>query len=180
MEEQKKRKPTRLQGFDYNNVGAYFITICTQNRRCILSHIVGGDVLDAPPKNVGGDVLDAPPCVALSQYGKIVDKYINQLNDFYDNVEVDSCVIMPNHIHIILFVLENGSSRTSTPTIQHSVVCRFVSTLKRFCNKEIGNNIFQRSFHDHIIRNRDDYEEHVKYICENPMRWQFDELYSEE
>ncbi len=57
-----QRKGTRWEGFDYNSAGAYFITICTQNRRQLLSHIVGGDVLDAPD-SVGGDVLDAPDSV---------------------------------------------------------------------------------------------------------------------
>ena len=57
---------------------------------------------------------------------------------------------------------------------------RFVSTFKRFCNKEYGENIWQRHFNDHIIRNREDYEEHKKYIYENPMRWCYDELYTEE
>ena len=165
-----KRKSTRLQNFDYNNVGVYFITICTRDRQQILSDIVGGDVLDAPPS------VELLPC------GMVADKIINQLNDFYDNLSVENYVIMPNHIHIILFVnsLENGASRTSPPTRQHSAVPHFVSTFKRFCNKEIGNNIFQRSFHDHVIRDREDYDEIVKYICENPMNWYFDELYSEE
>ena len=48
MSELKKRKTPRCQGFDYNSVGAYFITICTQDRRCVLSHIVGTGVLDCP------------------------------------------------------------------------------------------------------------------------------------
>ncbi len=162
-----KRKPTRLKGFDYSKSGAYFITICTENRQKLLS-LVGGDVLDAPKK------------AELLPYGKIADKYINQLNDFYYHITVDRYVIMPNHIHIILFVLESGASRTSPPTRQHSAVSQFVSTFKRFCNKEYGRNIWQRHFNDHIIRNREDYEEHVKYIYENPMRWYYDELYTEE
>ena len=162
-----KRKPTRLRYFDYNASGAYFITICTENRRQILSHIVGGDV------------LDAPNTIELLPYGKIADKYINQLNNFYDHIKVDRYVIMPNHIHIMLFVLEDGASRTSPPTRQHSSVSRFVSTFKRFCNKEYGENIWQRHFNDHIIRDRQDYEEHVKYIYENPIRWHYDELYTE-
>ena len=163
-----KRKPTRLRDFDYNSSGAYFITICTENRRQILSHIVGGDVLDAPKST------------ELLLCGKIADKYINQLNDFYDNIKVDKYVIMPNHIHIMLFVSEDGASRTSPPTRQHSVVSQFVSTFKRFCNKEYGCNIWQRHFNDHIIRNRKDYEEHLRYIYENPTRWYYDELYAEE
>ena len=128
-----QRKRTRWEGYDYNSAGAYFITICTQNRRTILSRVtgggaldnkghnsVGGDVLDAPQlaieHNVGGDVLDAPQ-IELLHYGKIAEKYINQLNDFYEDMAVDQYVIMPNHIHIMLFVLEGGASRTSPPTI---------------------------------------------------------------
>ncbi|MBQ5887006.1 MAG: hypothetical protein IIW82_05070, partial [Clostridia bacterium] len=70
MNELKKRKPTRLKTFDYNSSGAYFLTICTENRRRILSRIVGGDVPDAPKDT------------ELLPYDKIADKYINQLNNF--------------------------------------------------------------------------------------------------
>ena len=103
------------------------------------------------------------------------------LNDFYDDLSVESYVIMPNHIHIMLFdnPLENGTPRTSSPTRQTTTVSHFVSTFKRFCNKECGKNIWQRAFHDHVIRNREDYEKHLKYIHENPMNWQLDELYTE-
>ena len=154
-----QRKATRLNGFDYNTNGAYFITICTANRRRMLSRIVGVDVL-GDPKNM-----------ELLPYGIIADKYIKQMNEFYANLSVAQYVIMPNHIHLILFVCENGSPRTSTPTKQTSSISHFVSTFKRFCNKEYGVNIWQRGFHDHIIRDRRDYEEIVKYIYENPMHW---------
>ena len=129
-----KRKPTRLQNFDYSTAGVYFITICTENRREILSRIVGGDVLDAP-KNI-----------KLLPHGKIAQKYIHQLNDFYDDIKVDGYVIMPNHIHLLLYVLESGASSPSPTTKQRSTVSRFVSTLKRFCNKEYGENIWQCYF----------------------------------
>ncbi len=176
MEELKKRKVPRLQGFDYNNVGAYFITICTQNRQCILSRVVGTGVLDCPK-------------IELTPYGKIADKYIKQLNDFYDYLSVESYVIMPNHIHLLLFVKEkrtticNGQSGTPVPTNigrANSTFSQFISTFKRFCNKECGHNIWQTRANDHIIRNRDDYKEHLRYIYENPMRWYYDELYTEE
>ena len=163
-----KRKPTRLKNFDYNHVGAYFITICTEDRQQILSRIVGVDVL-GDPKNV-----ELLPC------GVIADKYINQLNDFYDNLTVDSYIIMPNHIHLLLSVHNDGSPRTSTPTKQTSTISHFVSTFKRFYSKEHGGNIWQRGFYDHVIRGQEDYEEIAKYICENPMRWYYDELYTEE
>ena len=63
MDELKKRKTPRYQSFDYNSSGVYFITICTQNRRCILSRIVGTGVLDCPQ-------------IELTKYGQIADKYI--------------------------------------------------------------------------------------------------------
>ena len=76
MEELKKRKTPRYQYCDYNSEGEYFITICTQNRRCILSRVVGTGVLDCPQTE-------------LTSYGKIADKYIKQLNDFYDYLSVE-------------------------------------------------------------------------------------------
>ena len=101
MDELKNRKTTRLKGADYNRNQAVFLTICTKERRCILSRIVGTGVLDGPQ-------------IELSKYGQIADKYIHQLNNFYDDLSVESYVIMPNHIHIMLWVkgAENGPSRT--------------------------------------------------------------------
>ena len=163
-----KRKRNRLENYDYSSHGAYFITVCTQHRKRILSRIVGVDVL--------GD----PQNVELLPHGKIADKYINQFNEFYDNVTVEQYVIMPNHIHILLHVFDDGTPRTSSPTKQTSLVSHFISTFKRFCNKESNENVWQRGFYDPGIRSRKDYEEHLKYIYENPARWQDDELYSEE
>ena len=184
-----KRKPTRLRDFNYNTSGAYFITICTKNREQILSRVtVGGGVPDAPFGDVTStsshDIIDEQFIIELLPFGQIADKYIKQLDVFYDDIKVEQYAIMPNHIHIMLIVcdektLRNGSSRTPTPTFsrQNSVVSRFVSTFKRFCNKEYGYNIWQRHFNDHIIRNQEDYEMHLHYIYENPMRWHYDELY---
>lgn len=163
-----RRKNPRLRDFDYSTAGAYFITICTENRKNLLSHIVGGDVLDAPCD------------IELSEYGKIAEKYVNQLSDFYKDIVVEAYTIMPNHIHIMLMIQYVGTSRTSSPTKQHSTVPRFISTLKRFCNKEYGYNIWQRSYNDHIIRDEEDYLLHLRYISENPLKWKLDELYTEE
>ena len=160
-EKRPERKPTRIKNYDYSSAGAYFITICTKNRAEILCNIVGGDVLDAPIK------------VRLLPYGEIAEKYIKQLNEYYENILVEKYVIMPDHIHILLRV-KKGASRTSPPTRQHSSVSRYVSTFKRFCNKEYGENIWQESFFDHIIRNNEDYEEHIKYIHENPTKWYYE------
>ena len=90
-------------------------------------------------------------------------------------------VIMPDHIHAIIFLYpdkyitrKDGSSRAPT----NEMLPHIVSTFKRFCNKEIGNNIFQRGYIDHVIRDREDYETRSKYIYENPIRWYYDEFYT--
>ena len=159
------RKPTRCKNFDYSSAGAYFITICVKDRKNLLGQIVGTGVLDGPLNK-------------LSDYGKIAERYILQLNDFYEHLSVDNFVIMPNHIHILLSVLKyDGPSGTPVPT--NNTISRFVSTFKRFCNKEYGRNIWQRSFNDHIIRNENDYLVRWNYIDSNPAKWCDDRYYVE-
>ena len=172
MDENNKlpeRKPTRLANFDYNRGGAYFLTICTQDRKRILSEVVETE------KPVGDGALDIPK-IRLTRYGRIVEKYILSTNNI-EGVFVDKYVIMPNHIHLILCVNNDGMSRAPSPTKQNSVVSHTVSTLKRFVNKEIGENIFQRSFYDRIIRNNDEYMKICNYFALNPENWEKDELY---
>ncbi len=166
MEKLKARKTTRLYGADYNREGVFFLTICTKNKKCLLSRIVGTGVPDGPR-------------VELLPFGKIAEKYLNQLNDFYGHISIQSYVIMPNHIHLLLAVhpREDGPSGTPVPTLQNSAVAQFVSTFKRFCNKEYGENVWQYRSHDHIIRDREDHGKHLRYIAENPMYWHTDELY---
>ena len=167
-----QRKNPRAKGFDYNSPGAYFVTICTEGRKCILSEITVIKHQLQINGNVGDGVYDVP-CVRLTQYGQIVDKYIHIMNDKYDNISVDKYVIMPNHIHMIIFVLPenpiNGSSQAPNPT--NAVIPKFISLFKRYCNRETGHKIFQRSYHDHIIRNENDYSEICEYIESNPARW---------
>ena len=167
INELPKRKPNRLEDFDYGSGHAYFITICTTGRQKILSNIVGDGAFDVPK-------------VELTEKGKIVEKYILSTENI-KNVFVDQYVIMPNHIHIIISIQEEmqkgGTSRAPSPT--NKIIPHVISTLKRFCNKEIGENVFQRSYYDHVIRNRSDYDQVAKYIWENPINWENDELYKE-
>lgn len=176
MEQWKKRKTPRMQEADYNREGTYFITICTQNRRCILSRIVGNGDFDRPK-------------IELTKYGEIAEKYIQQLDSFYSNISIEDYVIMPNHIHILIFLKETedlnvpleGQSGTPIPTNllrANSTFSQFISTFKRFCNKEYGENIWQGRSYDHIIRSQEDYDQHLRYIYENPTYWHFDKLYN--
>ena len=150
------RKNNRLENFDYGKNGMYFITICTQNRRKILCEIVGGGALDAPK-------------IKLSEIGEIAEKYILSTNNIPE-ITVDKYVIMPDHIHLLLWVRDiNGTSKAPSPT--NNLISHSISTLKRFINKDVGYNIFQRSYYDHVIRNQHDYDETWKYIDNNPINW---------
>ena len=161
-----KRKPNRLSSYDYDREGTYFLTICTQDRKCLLSKIVGGGALDAPLNQ-------------LTDIGKIVEKYIRSGNQM-DRVRVEKYVLMPNHVHILLMVEmdTSGTPRASSPTM--AVVPRFVSAFKRLTNKEIGKDIFQRSYHDHVIRDKMDYLKIWEYIDNNPKQWELDCFYVKE
>ena len=198
METHKNRKTIRLKNANYDGPGAVFLTICTKDRNCVLSNIfVGTGVPDGPfarVDNTKEPSLYQPEdiVVKLKPYGLIAQGVIEQLNNFYADISVISHVIMPNHIHLLIFLhpceevligqrTEQGPSRTPVPTgLKNSKISRFVSTFKRFCNKEFGKNMWQSRSYDHIIRNQQDYEEHIRYIYENPIRWHLDELYSQE
>ena len=101
MKKQNRKLP-RMTDFDYATPGSYFITICTHEKICFF-----------------GSIRSADCCEAYMQYspiGKIAKQGLVDLEKHYDNVKLDNWVIMPNHIHIMLFVSENGASRTSPPT----------------------------------------------------------------
>ena len=169
--ELSKRKPTRLKDFDYGTTGAYFVTICTENRKPILSDII----------NPVGEGL-APPeaLVELKSCGEVAKEQLKLLENRYPNISVEQFIIMPNHIHVIIFLRKETGGASPSPTLS-DVVCTIKSLTSRICKQQYGiEKIFQRSFHDHVIRDREDYEKHAKYIHENPMNWYFDELYSEE
>ena len=145
-----KRKPNRLPDFDYSQNGAYFITICIQDRKPILSTIVGDDAYIVP-----------------KPFGTVAEKYIRNVP------EIEKYVIMPDHIHMIIR-LDNGSMWASTPTDakpQHNRISDIVRSIKVLVAKEIGESIFQRSYYDHVIRNQQDYNEVWEYIENNPRKW---------
>ena len=84
-----KRKNTRLQYYDYNSPGAYFITFCVHNRKNMLSRIVGA--------------IQESPEAKLSEYGVILDNVIKNLPTHL-KATVDCYVIMPNHVHMIILI----------------------------------------------------------------------------
>ena len=174
-----KRKRLRLEKFDYSTPGAYFITVCTHNRECTLSRVVGA--------------IHESPEIQLTEYGKIIDRIINEIPLRFA-ATIDRYVIMPNHIHFIIVISNKKEIRAiresplrvcdETYVRARSIVSKIIGYVKMNASKEIhkifGNAcVWQRGFHDHVIRNRSDYEKIYKYVCENPLVWQYDCFYTE-
>lgn len=140
-----QRKKIQVGEYDYSQCGAYFVTICTQNRRSILSNIVGDDAHIVPKR-----------------YGQIAEKYLKNA------AEIEKYVIMPDHIHMLIRLEEQGAEKRSP---QASRIANIVRSIKTLTTKEIGEPIFQRSYYDHVIRNQRDYNEICEYIENNPRKW---------
>ena len=158
-----KRKHPRLEFFDYSTAGAYFITVCTQNRRCLLSRIVGRGL--------------APAEIQYTDYGRIAKEQLFLLEERYPSLKIHQYVIMPNHIHAIL-VLDEPAGASPRPTIM-DIVCAHKSLTTRECKKVRPiDKLFQPSFYEHVIRGREDYDEIVEYIVNNPKQWELDKLYT--
>ena len=141
------RKSTRIPNYDYSSCNYYFLTICTHNRRCIF----------------GGPV-------SLNVYGVIAEEQLKRMDTHYDGVHVDKYVVMPNHVHMILKIDDTGyNSNVNQIMAQYK---SGVSRRIRQISKEM--QVWQRSFHDHIIRNQKSYEHIWNYIDGNPQCWEKD------
>ena len=99
------RKTTRLPSYDYSCPGYYFVTLCTKNKCKILGEVVGTGLLDGPK-------------VQLSSYGETANKQLALMADFYDTIKVEKYIVMPNHIHLLLYIAEvcDGPSGRPVPT----------------------------------------------------------------
>ena len=171
------RKLPRLKGYDYSLNGAYFITICVEGKQKLLCNIIMGAGLSrsqtGPP----------PTQIELCEYGFVVDKWINKIPEKYACVKIDNYVIMPNHIHILLFINNNGRDNPA-PTLNNGrddtapTIGKIMGYFKYQTTKEINiPGFWQRSYHDHIIRDEDDYQIKWKYINDNPARWENDKYF---
>ena len=159
-----QRKPNRLPEFDYNSNRAYFVTICTQDRKNTLCSIVGD-----------GSPVPKP-------YGSIAASYIAAIPGKFPQVHVDHFVVMPNHIHLLLFIDHSVTPHLPCPTLGN-VVGWYKYQVTRQINQQYntpGTKVFQRSYHDHVIRGDKDYLKIWEYIDTNPLRWTKDCFYSED
>lgn len=168
--EKTQRKPTRLKDYDYSSQGYYFITICTKGKAKILCDIVE-------------EGLCALPNIRLSNYGEIANNEIQNIDKHYDNVKIDKYVIMPNHIHLIVQITERINPFPTIKCDISNIVGKFKAAVTRNVGKAFmpsaKENIWQTSFHDHIIRGEEDYLKIWNYIDTNPQKWKEDCFYSD-
>lgn len=170
----RMRRSIRLQGYDYSQECAYFITICTYNRKCLFGEIVESG-------------RDTKYC-SLTKSGKIVETCWNDIPHHFPHVLLDEYVVMPNHIHGIIVITNNSVRfRNSKPRqkndFQHIIPCSIGSIVRGF---KIGvtkwfwantavHAVWQRNYYEHIIRDEKSLQDIREYIVNNPVKWDEDE-----
>ena len=164
--EYPKRKHIRLKDYDYSQAGAYFLTICAENRALLFSAVVGRGLLDAPE-------------VQLTEIGRCIQDAMTYLEEHDPVIKIVASVIMPNHVHVLLVIQPEASGASRRPRPTEMRVPKFVSSLKRYTNRVCGRSLWQTSYHDHIIRDENDFLRHWTYIDQNPARWAEDEYFAE-
>ena len=176
------RQSIRLQGYDYSQAGAYFITICTQNRLHLFGRIVDGEMI-------------------LNDAGKIIFDQWMCLSQRFHTIELHECVVMPNHIHGIIEITnaadtvgvglvptrdKNATERATTrvtPTVGYIVgayksltTTRYIDGVKQLGWQRFNKKIWQRNYWEHIVRDEKEYHRIAQYIIANPLKWEMDKL----
>jgi REP element-mobilizing transposase RayT len=175
------RRSVRLLGYDYSQTGAYFITICTQNRECLFGKIEDGEL-------------------RLNDVGEMIQAFWDEIPSYYPGIDIDEFIVMPNHIHGIIVIVgadpcgrpglanpQNGQARGPAPTglSLPDIAHRFKTmTTKRYADgvKQNGwsafhGKLWQRNYWEHIIRNESELNSIRLYIQINPAQWELDKLH---
>jgi len=165
------RKSIRLKDYDYSQAGSYFVTICTNDKGCVLGEIINGEM-------------------HLNDIGRIVESEWMKTGKIRKNVILDSFVIMPNHLHGIIFIIEMDNGRgtvhraptteqfakptsNSIPTIIRSFKATATKQINQLRNSP-GNPVWQRNYFERVIRNEKELNRIREYINSNPYNWNED------
>ena len=166
----RSRHSLRINGYDYTQVGAYFITVVTRNRTCVF-----------------GDVLNGESVLNVS--GRIVQTVWNELPVHFRPIGLDEFVVMPNHVHGIIMI--NDAQRASVgaqhaaplhqPYVKPGSLGAIVRSFKSAVSKRVNEThegrplrLWQRNYYEHIIRNEESLLHIREYIASNPSRWSMD------
>jgi putative transposase len=167
-----------LQGFNYSQDGAYFVTICVQDKCPLFGKMYGEEV-------------------AMNDAGRMVDEWWRKLPSKFTAVEPDDYIIMPNHFHGIIRIVgadlrvyqepnEGAHGGAPLQQISDAPISRIVQWFKSITTHEYANGVrdrgwptfrerlWQRNYYEHVIRNEDELNRARKYIIENPMQWTVD------
>jgi putative transposase len=171
------RRSIRLPGFDYAQTGAYFVTVCTQRRKCLF-----------------GEVLDGK--VALNASGRMVESIWNEISQFYSGADVDAFTVMPNHLHGIIILGVGAGPRAcpddrpqqgqpqgvaptlSLPDIAHRfkllTTTKYIEGVAQNSWPPFPGRLWQRNYYEHVIRNETEMNLIREYIQMNPLKWFYD------
>jgi putative transposase len=174
-----QRRSPRLKGYDYTQEGAYFVTICTRHRVHLFGEVVDGEMI-------------------LNEVGAIAAACWEEISAHFPNVEIDAAVVMPNHVHGIVVIVEKEEEKKPNG---HDASCPYsdgetfgqprrgslsniIRLYKAAVTRKIGRSfpevempIWQGRFHDHIIRNQRSLDVIREYVVNNPARWVEDTFY---
>ena len=171
---QSRRRATRLHGYDYAQTAGYFVTICAQHQGYLFGKIIDGQM-------------------QLNELGKIVVECWSRIPQHFSSAELDVYVVMPNHIHggILLGTrgakwhrlparsLPNRRGEASSSTLGQ-VVAYFKFQSTKYINQHRdmpGTRVWQRNYYDHVIRDERDLQRIRRYVTDNPMQWELDQLH---
>ena len=149
------RKPNRLADYDYSQNGAYFVTICTQYKRCVF-----GTVQDGPDE----------PAMHMNETGLTVERVIQTIPLHYPTVELSGYSVMPNHVHLLLSF---GTSE------QNPSLSALINQFKGTVTKTLGMPVWQKGFHDRVVRDLAEFRQIGEYIEHNPAKWRLDKHFVE-
>jgi putative transposase len=167
------RRSIRLPGFDYAQTGAYFVTVCTQRRKCLFGEVIDGKV-------------------ALNASGRMVESIWNEISQFYSGADVDAFTVMPNHLHGIIILGVGAGPRAcpddrqpqgvaptlSLPDIAHRfkllTTTKYIEGVAQNSWPPFPGRLWQRNYYEHVIRNETEMNLIREYIQMNPLKWFYD------
>jgi REP element-mobilizing transposase RayT len=198
----KYRIPSaRIQNWDYGTDGAYFITICTENRHYFFGDIATNSAIDISVDTSNSISSHAKPILIPTELGKLAEQFWLEIPNQFSFIELGEFVIMPNHIHGILIInkvnlplfdasnlsfrmpLNGGVAGNNNPMFQQNIA-RVIRWYKGRCSFEMRkiNEDFkwQSRYYEHLIRDDLSFERISSYIINNPTKWAEDKFFDSE
>lgn len=158
--EKQPRKQLRMSDYDYKTPGYYFVTLCTHDRACLFGEISNGEM-------------------KLNAAGQMIQDVWNGISKRYTGWSVDTLIVMPNHAHVIIVLRDDPPPTLSLPELMRNIISYTMTCYRHgvYNNNwlEFHRHLWQRSYHEHVIRNESSLETIRNYIVNNPAQWEMDE-----